>query len=173
MRRATKHIKWRNSFVHCRHQWLSLILNTFSYSDFIWSHHDAESVEQEKKKGVNLSNKLTPNYLTKKREQISVRSRLFTHKRIWRLNRRNEVHDEVIWFFCFNFFWWINRSVIRLKSASCLNTLHIIVLNNFFFIFRTKRWQLLLFFEYIQVLRKMFKSKKENNQLFIYEIFFK
>lgn len=31
--RATQHIKWRNSFVHCRHQWLSLILNTFSYSD--------------------------------------------------------------------------------------------------------------------------------------------
>lgn len=50
VRRGTQHIKWRNSFVYCRHQWLSLILNTFSYSDFFWSHHDAESVEQERSK---------------------------------------------------------------------------------------------------------------------------
>lgn len=62
-------IRWCNSSEYSRHQWLSLILTTFSYSDpsVFWSMirfvgwiRDAHEDEDEGQ-GVNLSNKLTPN----------------------------------------------------------------------------------------------------------------
>ncbi len=85
--RATQNMKWRNSFVYvyCRHQWLSLIskyvLIFWFYLKSSWCRVGGIRGRERgrKKEGVNLSNKLTPNYLTKKREQISVRTADCSH----------------------------------------------------------------------------------------------
>ena len=98
--RAPTQMKWRNAAVHCRHQWLSLILNRFSCSDCVWSDHDAESAACEKKEKAWIY-QTSWHLITRQKKRAKLRKKQIVHtKRIcWLIgDEKGEVHDEAIRF---------------------------------------------------------------------------